>query len=153
MSLWNKKRRLKTWKPVFRRRFCWRLNHLFCHCRAGGKDGIRRQQAVMLAASCSVGFAHEKKQLGYGSVCGLIDRFHGRSPRYGLAVDLFYSALNFSRPIKRFQKIGQFGKAVEYGEMRGGVQHGGRVCACGEGDGGGFGVGCHFQVVGRIADN
>ena len=37
--------------------------------------------------------------------------------------------------------------------MRGGVQHGGRVRACGEGDGGGFGVGCHFQVVGRIADH
>ena len=37
--------------------------------------------------------------------------------------------------------------------MRGGVQHGGGVCACGEGDGGGFGVGGHFQVVGRIADH
>ena len=62
-------------------------------------------------------------------------------------------ALNLTRPIKRFQEVRQLGEAVEYGKMRGGVQHGGGVCACGEGDGGGFGVGGHFQVVGRIADN
>ena len=33
-----------------------------------------------------MGFAHEKKRLGHSLVWGLIDRFRGRSPRYGLEV-------------------------------------------------------------------
>ena len=47
----------------------------------------------MLAASCSVGFAHEKKKrLGHSLVWGLIDRFRGRSPRYGLVVGLGFNS-------------------------------------------------------------